>query len=63
MIRLITARRLAALEDAARRLAALEADMAGTEETLSRVRAEASRLQRLVADLHTTGGTDDHHDD
>lgn len=55
MIRLITARRLAALEDAAARLVALELDMAGTEATLSRVRAEASRLQRLVADLsHTT---------
>lgn len=55
MIRLITARRLAALEDAARRLAALQLDMAGTEEALRRCRVDVDRLQRLVADLsHTT---------
>lgn len=48
MIRLITARRLAALEDAARRLAALQADMAGTEETLRRVRVDAARRQQQV---------------
>ena len=48
MIRLITARRLAALEDAARRLAALELDMTGTEEALRRSRVEVDRLQRQL---------------
>lgn len=47
-IRIVTRRRLAALEDAARRLAALEADMAGTEETLRRVRVDAARRQQQV---------------
>lgn len=46
MIRLITARRLAALEEAARRLAALQLDMAGTEDALRRSRVEVDRLQR-----------------
>lgn len=58
MIRLITARRLAALEAAAARLVALELDMVGTEEALRRCRVDVDRLQRLVADLsdlsHTT---------
>ena len=47
-IRIVTRRRLAALEDTARRLAALQADMAGTEETLRRVRVDAARRQQQV---------------
>lgn len=47
-IRIVTRRRLAALEDAARRLAALELDMVGTEETLRRVRVDAARRQQQV---------------
>lgn len=47
-IRIVTRRRLAALEDAAARLAALQADMAGTEETLRRVRVDAARRQQQV---------------
>lgn len=47
-IRIVTRRRLAALEDAAARLVALEADMAGTEETLRRVRVDAARRQQQV---------------
>lgn len=68
MIRLITTKRLEALkctaarleettaekEDLAARVAALQEDMAGTEETLNNVRAEASRLQQRVAELEGT---------
>src|SRR5690606_1319220 len=68
MIRLITTKRLEALKYAAARLeettaekedlaalvAALQEDMAGTEETLNNVRAEASRLQQRVAELEGT---------
>src|SRR5690554_4157723 len=68
MIRLITTKRLEALkctaarleettaekEDLAALVAALQEDMAGTEETLNNVRAEASRLQQRVAELEGT---------
>ena len=56
-IRIVTRRRLVALEDAARRLAALELDMVGTEETLRRVRVDAARRQQQVDALLAREGT------
>lgn len=53
MIRLITARRLAALEEAARRLAALQLDMAGTEEALRQARVEVDQLQQQQPEEET----------
>lgn len=71
MIRLITTKRLEALkyaagrleettaekEDLAARVAALQEDMAGTEETLRRVRVDAARRQQQVDALLAREGT------